>query len=122
MSTIPSLKTLCAAATPGPYFVDHHKGTMEDFLAHAHSGLATVDTGREGDWPVAYFCEWPQAQLIARLSPEVVLAIAAFIQSTPRAHVLNPNDEGRECRCGQCERWYESRRLQRVLDGQPEAT
>jgi hypothetical protein len=63
---------LLKSVPPGPYFVDHHQGTAEDFKAHANSGLATVDTGRAEDWPVAYFCEWPQAQLIARLSPEVI--------------------------------------------------
>lgn len=73
--TPPTLKELCAAVPKGPYFADHHKGTVKDFMAHSNSGLATVDTGRSGDWPIAYFCEWPQAQLIARLSPEVALQV-----------------------------------------------
>lgn len=75
MTTPKTLRELCGAATTGPYFVSHDDKEMDDggYRAHVASGLAIIDTGRVGDWPIARFCEWPQAELIARLSPEVVM-------------------------------------------------
>ena len=82
MKTKPTLRELIAAATPGPYFVSHDCGQKAaDFLAHSGSGLAIVDTGRGEDWPIARFCEWPQAQLIARMaSPEVALKVLEALE------------------------------------------
>lgn len=53
----------------GPYFVTFDDG--EDMIDHKHSGLAKVDTGRSGDWPIARLCEWPTARAIASL-PELI--------------------------------------------------
>jgi hypothetical protein len=84
---------LLKSVPPGPYFADHHKGTAEDFEAHARSGLATVDTGRAGDWPVAYFCEWPMARVIARLSPEVIRETVEALEAVDRALAGDMNYE-----------------------------
>lgn len=57
----------------GPYFVT--ADDAEDTIDHRHSGLAKVDTGRSGDWPIARLCEWPTAQMIASI-PEMLTSIA----------------------------------------------
>lgn len=89
-------KDLLEGATPGPYFADHHKGTVEDFEAHAQSGLATVDTGRESDWPVAYFCGWNQAQYWARLPPATMRVVLEALEGADlilrRATAWCPDD------------------------------
>ena len=54
--------------TPGPWFVV--ADNAPDCPDHANSGLAMVDTGRDGDWPVARLCEWQNAEAIAQL-PEL---------------------------------------------------
>ena len=56
----------------GPYFVT--ADDAEDCPDHNHSGLAKVDTGRAGDWPIARLCEWPTAELIAKI-PEMLATI-----------------------------------------------
>lgn len=71
-----TLRELIAMATPGPYFVSHDDKQMDydGYYAHVASGLAVVDTGRSGDWPIARFMEWPAARLTERLTPGVMLA------------------------------------------------
>ena len=56
----------------GPYFVT--ADDAEDCPDHKHSGLAKVDTGLTGDWPIARLCEWPTAELIASI-PEMLATI-----------------------------------------------
>lgn len=82
-----TMRELCERAIPGPYFVSHDdKDPGEDYHAHIGSGLAVVDTGRSGDWPVARFCEWPTAQLIARCPPSVMLAVVEALEEAKRTH------------------------------------
>lgn len=47
----------------GPYYVAADDAL--DCPPHANSGLALVDTGRSGDWPIARLCEWHTARRIA---------------------------------------------------------
>jgi hypothetical protein len=80
--TKPTIHQLLAAATKGPYYVSHDEKDMDSdgYRAHVASGLAVVDTGREQDWPIARFCEWPQAHLIARLHPGTVARIVEALE------------------------------------------
>lgn len=67
------LRRLAEAATAGPWFTG--ADDAKDCAPHRDSGLATVDTGRASDWPVARLCEWPTARYIAACSPDVILAL-----------------------------------------------
>lgn len=60
------LDALRARAVDVPYFVSGD--TADDCPEHRNSGLALVDTGRSGDWPVARLCEWHTANFIAELA------------------------------------------------------
>lgn len=86
-----NFRTLLDNATPGPYFVSHDDGGVDDFLAHKGIGLALVDTGRSGDWPIAHFSEWPTANFIARCNPETMrLVFDALLLS--RHNLESPNE------------------------------
>ena len=67
------LRAKALAATPGPYFVAIDDA--EECGPHRNSGLSLVDTGRNGDWPIARFCETPSAQWIAATDPQTILAL-----------------------------------------------
>lgn len=61
----------------GPYFADFDDGG--DCPAHANSGLAVVDTGRESDWPIARHCHWPVAKwvVLSRAAMPALLGMLA---------------------------------------------
>ncbi len=111
---------LLDGATKGPYFADHHKGTAEDFEAHAASGLATVDTGREGDWPIAYFCAWPQARYIERLTPEVMREVWAALKLAELNYKRTNHDRPDLMGDDEHEAWGAILRAVALLDGQTE--
>jgi hypothetical protein len=62
---IAQLDALSARATQGPYFIANDRA--RDAPAHRDSGLALIDTGRDGDWPVLRLGEWPTTHFIATL-------------------------------------------------------
>lgn len=82
------LLALCEWAIKGPYFVSHDNKDMDsdDYRAHVGSGLAVVDTGRDTDWPVARFCEWPTAQLIARCDPATMRVVYEALERLTEVH------------------------------------
>ena len=59
------IDALYEKATKGPYFVSIDEA--HDTIAHPDSGLAMIDTGRQGDWPVLRLGEWPTTEFIASL-------------------------------------------------------
>jgi hypothetical protein len=63
--------------TPGPWYVG--ADAAPDCPDHHNSGLALVDTGRSGDWPIARLCEWNNVNLIAA-APDLLEALAVFPQ------------------------------------------
>jgi hypothetical protein len=71
------MTALAEAATPGPYFVGDD--TASDCGQHRNSGLALVDTGRTGDWPIARLCYWNSAAHISAWFPERAKAALAVI-------------------------------------------
>lgn len=77
--TLDGLLALAEKATPGPYYVA--LDDAEECGPHANSGLSLVDTGRDGDWPIARLCETSSANLIAALSPEVVAALVRAVRT-----------------------------------------
>ena len=85
----PTIKELIAKAAPGPYFVSRTERSVDTFLAHKNGGLALVDTGREEDWPITYFSEWPQAEYTARLTPEVMSKV---VEALTLAHLHSRNE------------------------------
>ncbi len=62
--------------TPGPWFVA--PDDAEDCPAHAGSGLALVETGRENDPFIAQLVEWNNAHLIAA-APDLLAACEAMV-------------------------------------------
>ncbi len=62
--------------TEGPWFAGHDDA--EDCPDHAMSGLALVDTGRQGDWPIARLCEWNNVSLIVA-APDLLAVCKAFL-------------------------------------------
>lgn len=128
-----TMRELCERAIPGPYFVSHDdKDPGEDYHAHIGSGLAVVDTGRSGDWPVARFCEWPTAQLIARCSPDTMKAVYEQLVKSKRPHDYCEDswyscpkatdgcandDAGDKCNCGADDFNAELTRILNLLDG-----
>lgn len=62
-----------------PWFAAEDRA--EDCPAHKNSGLALVDTGRSGDWPIARLCEWQTAEFIAK-SPERIRALLDQLAET----------------------------------------
>lgn len=88
-----SFKELLGRVTPGPYFVSHDDKQMDGdgYRAHVASGLAVIDTGREGDWPIARFCEWPTAQYIARLNPETMKVVFAALTQCANQDIFKPS-------------------------------
>jgi len=101
MKTLEELLTKC---TPGPYFVAHDSGQKaKDFLAHSGSGLAIVDTGRSEDWPIARFCEWPSAELIARCNPETLALVIETLEDGAKqfkrgCFPITPTPHAEKCR------------------------
>ena len=62
---VAAIDALYEKATKGPYFVSIDEA--HDTIAHPDSGLAMIDTGRQGDWPVLRLGEWPTTEFIAAL-------------------------------------------------------
>lgn len=62
---IAEIDALAEKATPGPVFIGDDDA--EDTIAHKNSGLALIDTGRRGDWPIARLQEWNEARFYAAL-------------------------------------------------------
>ena len=60
---IERIDALAKKATPGPYFVA--SDDADDTTVHKDSGLAMIDTGRCGDWPVLRLGEWPTTEFVA---------------------------------------------------------
>jgi hypothetical protein len=87
----PTLKQLCAAATPGPYHVDLNE--FGDLVIHGPETEIPIATA-EGDNASA------NAQLIARLDPQTVLAVyealeaALYLHDQHQIHVEEPAFEG----------------------------
>jgi hypothetical protein len=75
--------------TPGPWYVGDD--AAPDCPDHHNSGLALVDTGRSGDWPIARLCEWNNVNLIAA-APELLAALEAVLNSDM---AQREEDEGR---------------------------
>ena len=61
--------------TPAPWFVAHDKAS--DSPSHRNSGLALVETGRLGDFPIARLCEWNNVRLIAA-APDLLAALLYY--------------------------------------------
>lgn len=62
--------------TPGPWFVG--SDDAPDCDCHKNSGLALVDTGREGMWPIARLCEWNNVALI-HAAPDLLDALNGLV-------------------------------------------
>lgn len=62
-------RELLSKAPEPPWFVG--PDDAHDCPDHKDSGLALVDTGRSGDWPIARLCEWHAARWIQR-SPDLL--------------------------------------------------
>lgn len=59
------INRLYAKATQGPYFLV--EDDAHGIPAHQDSGLAMIDTGRLGDWPVLRLGEWPTTEFVYAL-------------------------------------------------------
>jgi hypothetical protein len=64
-SLIAELDALEAKATKGPFYLGDDDA--DDCPPHKRSGLALIDTGRQGDFDIARLMEWNNATFIAKL-------------------------------------------------------
>jgi len=118
--TPPTLKSLAALATKGPWLSVPHPAdrTVLVYGPPMAEPLVAECSPRSKLGQVE--CD-ANAQLISRFSPEVALALYNFLSEVQETHAPNVNAQRDECLCSQCARWRESRRLMSLLDGQSHA-
>ena len=111
-----TLLELCAKATPGPRHVVKC-GTPEMFH-HVHGVACVGDHFVETDHKQGH--EPSDAQLIARLSPDVARAVYEALKAGTGP--LHPADNRGECLCSQCASRKGFDRAICLLDGKEDAT
>jgi hypothetical protein len=110
MSTPKTLKELVAQVTPGPW-----KVIQERIGNTTYPGVIGIN-GKGVCSPWNHSQRDCNAELIARLSPEVVLRWAELTDATARIG-FHEGDERGPCLCSQCQRTKEARSILAALNG-----
>jgi len=124
MNTPKPLRELCAATTPGPECPEcviaakKYSNIDRRMAARGNFGIVPASPVCEKHFNTNLNAMGARSQLIARLSPEVVLRVYTFLEGfSGRLH--DPDSRG-PCLCSQCEREREAGSLKRLLDGAKE--